>query len=145
MNTDFQARNKNYTATLGQYDLVTPDETSFSVDIDKLIVHPQYKDLNNDLALFRLAKPVVFNDFVQPICLIDPIRNIHAYTKDKICYTIGYGLTRDMISAIKLQKLKIKTMKPSDCNEDQLGAVKLRRGTICIGPGDKLGGSCKVR
>lgn len=141
----FPPRDKNYSATLGLYDLVTPENTSFTVEIDRLIIHPQYRDLNNDLALFRLREPVVFNDFVQPACFIDPIRNLNAYTKDKMCYTIGYGLTNNMISAIKLQKLKIRTKSPRDCNGDRLGAVKLRRGTVCIGPGEDIGISCKVR
>lgn len=122
-----------------------PDDKSFEAQIDKLILHPQYDDLNNDLALFRLKDPVVFDDFIQPACLISPIRNIEAYTRDKICYSVGYGLTNNMISAIKLQKLRIRTKSPSECNEDHLGAVKLRRSTICIGPGQEVGSSCKVR
>lgn len=102
-------------------------------------------DLNNDLLLIKLAKPVKFNEKVQPACFVHRTRNIHMFTKRRKCYTVGYGLTDGMVDAIKLQKLEISTKNPSECNSDQLGSVKLRRGTICVGPPDgKEGGSCKV-
>lgn len=101
--------------------------------------------MNNDLLLIRLAKPVKFNEKVQPACFVHRTRNIHMFTKRRKCYTVGYGLTDGMVDAIKLQKLEISTKDPSECNSDQLGSVRLRRGTVCVGPPDgKEGGSCKV-
>lgn len=133
-----------FTVTLGLYDLVSPEHEALALGIDKLIVHPDYNDLANDLTLMRLSKPVEFNEFIQPACLIHPTRNVLDYTRDKFSFTVGYGLTEGMVGAVKLQKLQIKTKMPSDCNSDKLGSVQLRRGTMCIGPpkGHK-GGSCK--
>lgn len=134
-----------YKATLGLYDLVEPEKRSFTVDIDRMVAHPNYKDLTNDLALFRLAKPVEFNDLVQPACLVRATRNVLDYTRGKRCYNVGYGLTEGMNEAIRLQKLRIEPRKPSECNSDKLGSVQLKRGTVCIGPvNGKIGGSCKV-
>lgn len=42
------------------------------VFLDKIIIHPKYnwmENLDRDIALLRLAKPVPFSDYVHPICL----------------------------------------------------------------------------
>lgn len=141
----FRLSKDNITATLGLYDLVSPDKSSFTKSIDRLIVHPDYKDLHNDLTLLRLAEPVEFNDQVQPACLIQPTRNILGYTKEKKCFTVGYGLTDGMMETVRLQKLEIRTNQASHCNSDKLGSVQLKPGTVCIGPQEsQIGGSCKV-
>lgn len=136
---------EKYTATLGLYDLVSRDQGAFDMKLDKVIVHPDYKELTNDVMLARLAKPVQFNDFIQPACFVHATRNILRYTKNKKCYTVGYGLAENMEDALRLQKLEISAKEPSACNNDQLNSVQLKRGTVCVGPPDgKIGGSCKV-
>ena len=132
-------------ATLGLYDLISPDNSSFSVAVDKLVVHPDYKEMSNDLALFRLARPVEFNEFIQPACLVGPTRNVLVTTEDKICYTVGFGLTAGMVNAVRLQKLRVVARQPAECNSDTLGSIRLRSGTVCIGPPmGQIGSSCKV-
>ncbi|ETE68321.1 Prothrombin, partial [Ophiophagus hannah] len=40
--------------------------------LDKIIIHPKYnwmENLDRDIALLRLSKPVPFNDYIHPICL----------------------------------------------------------------------------
>ncbi|KAH8361564.1 hypothetical protein KR084_008346, partial [Drosophila pseudotakahashii] len=41
------------------------------VDIEELVVHPEYHELSDDynIGLAKLVKNVIFSDFVQPICL----------------------------------------------------------------------------
>lgn len=135
----------NFNATLGLYDMVSPDPGAFTTTIDKIIVHPDYQELTHDLALFRLSAPISFSEFVQPACLIGPTRNVLQLTRTRRCYAVGYGLTAGMMAAVKLQKLVIQPQPPSECNSDQLGQVQLRRNTICIGvPQNHTGGSCKV-
>lgn len=112
--------------------------------IDKIIVHPDYNDLTNDITLMKMSEPVKFNDFIQPACLIHATRNVLEFTKSKYSFTVGYGLIEGMASAARLQKLQIQSKQPSECNSDKLGSVQLRRGTMCIGPmKGKKGGSCK--
>lgn len=140
-----KAQLSEYKVTVGLYDLINPDERSYEMDIDRLIRHPDYEDLTNDLLLIRLARTVTFDDRVQPACFVHRTRNIHLFTKRRKCYTVGYGLTEGMNDAIRLQKMEITTMDPSECNSDQLGIVRLRQGTVCVGPPDnREGGSCKV-
>lgn len=109
-------------------------------------MHPEYYDMNNDLALFRLARQVEFNTYVQPVCLVGrETKNLISYAEKRRCYAIGYGLTEGMNFAVKLQKLRINTRSPDECNSDQLNDLELRRGTVCVGPSNdkKMGSSCK--
>ncbi|KAH0620752.1 hypothetical protein JD844_021482 [Phrynosoma platyrhinos] len=42
------------------------------VMLDKIIIHPKYnwkENLDRDIALLRLKKPVAFSDYIQPVCL----------------------------------------------------------------------------
>ena len=39
------------------------------IQVSRVIVHEEYRNLNNDIALLQLAQPVRFNDKIQPICL----------------------------------------------------------------------------
>lgn len=131
-------------ATVGLYDMITPENTSVTVHFDKVIVHPNYNnELDNDLSLLRMKEPLKFNDFIQPLCLINATRNILAFTKNRKCYAVGYGLTDNMMASVKLQKLEISAKPPNDCNSDKLDHIQLRAGTICVGPAKKTGGSCK--
>lgn len=129
---------------MGLYDLVTPDATATKVKFDKLVVHPKYNNLNNDVSLFRIKETLKFDDFVQPACLVNKTENVVEHTGKFNCMAVGYGLIDSMAYAIKLQKLEIKPRKPEECNNDQMNNVKLRQNTICIGPmDDKIGGSCQ--
>ncbi len=47
------------------------------VAIDEIIVHPKYnwkENLNRDIALLHMKKPVVFTNEIHPVCL--PTKNI---------------------------------------------------------------------
>lgn len=47
------------------------------VAIDEIIIHPKYnwkENLNRDIALLHLKKPVIFTNEIHPICL--PTKNI---------------------------------------------------------------------
>lgn len=47
------------------------------VAIDEIIIHPKYnwkENLNRDIALLHMKKPVTFTNEIHPICL--PTKNI---------------------------------------------------------------------
>lgn len=49
-------------------------ETEKIMAIDKIIVHPKYnwkENLNRDIALLHLRRPVTFSNEIHPICLPD--------------------------------------------------------------------------
>lgn len=137
----------NYKGVLGKYDMLVKEKTETEVKFDKMIRHPNYTDdFQNDLTLFRLDKPVELNDYIQPVCLIDQQHNDSvAFTKNRKCYNVGYGLTESHMEALKLQKLQVEAKKPEECNNATMDALKLVKDSLCIGPrADQVGASCKV-
>jgi secreted trypsin-like serine protease len=111
------------------------------VRVEKVVVHPNYGNLNNDLALFKLREDVKFNRYTQPICLIgESVKNLVSYSRNRKCYVIGYGFLEHTKYTTKLQKLRIKPRIPSDCNH-----IGLTRGAVCIGPDNEehVGSTCQ--
>lgn len=42
------------------------------VNLDKIIIHPKYnwkENLDRDIALLRLKRPIPFTDYIHPVCL----------------------------------------------------------------------------
>lgn len=68
---------------LGEWDTSTDDDCEENVNericadkhvdvsVEEQIVHPDYnvRRRHNDIALLRLAKRIVYSDFIKPICL----------------------------------------------------------------------------
>uniref|UniRef100_A0A8D2L8U8 Peptidase S1 domain-containing protein n=1 Tax=Varanus komodoensis TaxID=61221 RepID=A0A8D2L8U8_VARKO len=57
---------------LGEHDVTVEEGTEQHLQVEKVIPHPQYDSgvrFNNDIMLIKLAHPVTFNSYVQPINL----------------------------------------------------------------------------
>ncbi|XP_046808532.1 serine protease nudel [Lucilia cuprina] len=71
--------------------------------VSHVIVHQAYerRSMRNDLSLLRLAKPLLFNRWVKPICLPDMGRStagddwIWGPEADTLCTTVGWGAIRE--------------------------------------------------
>lgn len=119
-----------------------PDRESFQLAIDKVVLHPNYKDLSDDLSLMRLARRIEFNDRVQPICL-DPMKGSASQINKMRCVNVGYGLLEEAMEAVKLQKIEVRVLEPKECMSDSAGLQQVKPRTLCIGPPEgKIGGSC---
>lgn len=72
----------------GDYNLYAMDITEKKFNVSQIILHPKYYpvSLNNDIALIKLAKPVSFNNYIQPICLPSVNEKIQY---GKVCYVAG--------------------------------------------------------
>lgn len=74
------------------------------ISIAKIIVHEEFKysTLNvpeNDIALIRLSQPVLFGDFVRPICLqITEHLHLNIQRKDESAVT-GWSQDKGIFSA----------------------------------------------
>ena len=49
-----------------------------------------YSDLVNDLVLFKLETPAIYNDYVRPIALPEPGQTFY---DSVVCYAAGWGAT----------------------------------------------------
>lgn len=68
--------------------------------VEKVYVHEEFsvKKMNNDIALIKLAEPLMFNRYVRPICMPGPKKSgptngwQHGPPPTTVCTVIGWGL-----------------------------------------------------
>ncbi|XP_036060959.1 vitamin K-dependent protein C isoform X4 [Onychomys torridus] len=62
---------KKLTVRLGEYDLRRRDHWELDLDIEEILIHPNYTrgTSDNDIALLRLAQPATLSKTIVPICL----------------------------------------------------------------------------
>lgn len=64
-------------------------QTEVTRQVRRAIIHPDYEMLKgNDIALIELKTPLVYNDYVKPICF--PAAD-DAFTRTSNCYITGWG------------------------------------------------------
>lgn len=58
--------------------------------ITNIILHPEYVDVGfiNDISLLQMQIPVIFSDYVRPICLPDSNTILQ---NGRICTVVGWG------------------------------------------------------
>ena len=58
--------------------------------IVRIIVHPGYVDSGfiNDISLLKMEFPVIFSDYVRPICLPPPGQMV---ADGRLCTVVGWG------------------------------------------------------
>ena len=73
--------------------------------VDKIIVNPNTVKLVTgvmdwDMALLQLDKPVVYGDYVQPVCLPD---QGESFPTKSLCYLAGWGFINPQQGRFQLQ------------------------------------------
>uniref|UniRef100_A0A8D2DSD0 Serine protease 45, pseudogene n=1 Tax=Sciurus vulgaris TaxID=55149 RepID=A0A8D2DSD0_SCIVU len=114
---------KNYTVILGTSKLQPMGYTEvFWIPVRDIIMHPRFWGrtfIVGDIALLRLLTPVIFNKYVQPICLPEPTFNLKIGTQ---CWVTGWGQVRQHLSANstltpELQEAQVFIMDNKRCNQ----------------------------
>lgn len=85
-----------YRVVVGLNDMANHEASAVRHRVMKVIVHPGWSgdrsnDMSNDIALVQLAKPVKFNDYVQPACLPDQVDSDSLYTPGAAAILSGWG------------------------------------------------------
>ncbi len=77
---------------LGSSSLYMEQPGRLEVQVQKIMPHPFYDDVNldNDIALIKLSSSVPFSDAIQPVCLNWDRNEISVFGT---CYAAGWGLT----------------------------------------------------
>uniref|UniRef100_A0A8C5SBK0 Peptidase S1 domain-containing protein n=1 Tax=Laticauda laticaudata TaxID=8630 RepID=A0A8C5SBK0_LATLA len=81
---------KFWRAVLGLHHLYHHQYYTRERQVKAIIIHSHFKKetYENDIALFKLQKPITFNDYIQPICLLpSPL----FLSNDTPCYITGWG------------------------------------------------------
>ncbi|TRZ02522.1 hypothetical protein DNTS_026577 [Danionella cerebrum] len=119
---------------LGLRTLDTPNTYETSRKAINVVIHPSHDSVTkeNDIALMKLSSPVVFSDYISPVCLADHISNVPPGTPSWIT---GWG---DIQSGVPLpapgilQEAKIVIVDTNEC-DNLLGPGVITNGMICAG------------
>ncbi|XP_067622036.1 serine protease easter-like [Eurosta solidaginis] len=116
------------------------------VDVEEQICHPIYnvRTQSNDIALLRLKEKIVFNDFIQPICLpfvtYFQLDNFENATMD----IAGWGATEASTSSKTKLKALVRVQNFDQCQSKyrSYARVTLSDNQICAG-GEKSIDTCR--
>lgn len=100
-------------------------------DIKRIIPHPNYNDytFDNDIALMELSKPVVYSEYIKPICLPS---STHVFPTGHTVWITGWGATREGgFASSVLQKAQVRMIEHKVC--DKLMGGQLTSRMTCAG------------
>ncbi|KAK0042359.1 chymotrypsinogen A [Biomphalaria pfeifferi] len=99
------------------------------------VIHRNYQASlkEGDIGLIMLNKPVAFNDYIRPICILKSSPRDFIYPE--VCYVTGWGvhiLTEKKIYN-KMQQLKVQIMPHSSCRLLwSLRGIVIHSGHVCL-------------
>ncbi|XP_043831214.1 transmembrane protease serine 9 [Dromiciops gliroides] len=104
-------------AYLGTTSLTGADGSTVKVNIKSVVLHPSYNPviLDFDVAVLELASPLLFNNYIQPVCL--PLA-IQKFPVGRKCMISGWGNTHEG-NATKpevLQKASVGIIDQKTCS-----------------------------
>jgi len=101
---------EKFSVRVGEHNRWSTEGSEVDIPVERVISHPKFDKhtYNNDIALFKLAKPIKFNKYVSPICL--PTTEVKPGTN---CYVTGWGQTEreGLAHVLKQGKLPVVTNK----------------------------------
>lgn len=135
------SRNNEITARLGELDLSSKEGFKEDYRVVEIKRHGHYSrmTLRNDIALLKLEKPVVFNEFVKTVCLPEAKKN---YTNE-IATLTGWGHVQGGIAVFTsdvLQEASFPIITNEECSA--LHGVPVPPSLICTAAPSKDKGAC---
>jgi len=119
-------RASQYTVTFGDYDLRSQDEgQSEPFQVSEIRVHPRFTGTGfyNDLALFKLSKPVRFTQHIQPICLPSQAQRRDTFV-GQVPTIIGWGTTYyGGRESTLLRQVQLPVWRNDDCDRSYLQPI----------------------
>ncbi|CAH0718454.1 unnamed protein product, partial [Brenthis ino] len=79
--------------SLGKTNLIGANENPQEREVFKIIVHEHFnhRKLDNDIALLKLTTPVIFNDYIQPVCMWSDRVNKTVPIGEITGWVVGWG------------------------------------------------------
>uniref|UniRef100_A0A5S6QQR6 Peptidase S1 domain-containing protein n=1 Tax=Trichuris muris TaxID=70415 RepID=A0A5S6QQR6_TRIMR len=121
---------------LGVHDIFAMDENVQRVNVTALTtgLYHQY-NRREDVALLKLERRVMYNKFIQGICLPSPNENLPPGIYP--CFVTGWGKLDEATSAERLQQIVIDILRPSRCTY-----LMNRKTMFCAGSKTREIGAC---
>ncbi|KAM9846090.1 ovochymase-1 [Aulostomus maculatus] len=112
-----------WTVLAGKHDLDSPQETGQQlVGVAAIVKHHGYntRTKDHDMALLKLQRPLLFNQFVRPINIwMNPLP-LHQQ-----CTVTGWGATHENGPRVtRLQEVNVTLLSPDDCRRFYAGRIK---------------------
>uniref|UniRef100_A0A3P8U5M0 Transmembrane serine protease 3 n=1 Tax=Amphiprion percula TaxID=161767 RepID=A0A3P8U5M0_AMPPE len=104
-----------------------------SLTVESIIHHARYRPrgLNYDIALMKLARPLVFNGLVQPICLPNYGEE---FMEGTMCWISGWGATEeDGETSVVLRSAMVPLISTKTCNQPEVYKGLISSLMICAG------------
>jgi len=101
---------------LGGHDMDRPESSRQFIDVASVIRHENYiaAQVKNDIALYKLARPVTFTSQISPVCLPPKSFTDDLYKTDAT--VMGYGHTSHKGTGTRvLHDVQVKLMSYTDC------------------------------
>ncbi|KAF7246935.1 Transmembrane protease serine 12 [Varanus komodoensis] len=131
-------------AVIGLHHLYLHESHTVQSRVRAIMIHSKFnkKTLENDVALFKLSKPVIYNDYIQPICL--PNTSL-LLTDGTPCYISGWGLKNENgVGTYILHEAQIRIIPLKICNRYDWYAGAVSRNNLCAGSETGHVDSCQV-
>jgi len=128
-----------YTVDLGELDRTRIEGTEQrNLRVSKVVVNPGWssRNLQNDIALLKLASPVKFTKYVQPACL----PNSDTPVGGKNCYITGWGKIRhpgNMHTYLQEANMVPVTNKACDAKNKPAIGISVTSAMVCAGDGGR--------
>lgn len=128
----------------GEHDITVNEGTEQLIQVAEIIMHENYvsSTADNDIALLRLASPIIYTQYAVPVCL--PTWNLSTRVLWMIrLHTVsGWGRrSENGPTAQILRRLKVPRIRTQDC-VDESGVV-LTQNMFCAGYIEGRQDSCK--
>ncbi|OTF69765.1 Group 3 mite allergen-like protein (serine protease) [Euroglyphus maynei] len=108
------------------------------IPVAKIIIHPEWNSrrAQNDIALIRTTKPIVFNQRVRPICL--PKIKDYELNNGQSVTVAGYGFTTDNLVfnflPDRLKAVRIPVVRMDNCRQTyNISRIPITNRMICAG------------
>merc|ERR1711964_632581 len=131
---------RSFKVRVGDHDRNRQEGSEVEIQVERVFKHERYnsRNLDYDIALFKLAKPAQFNKWVQPACL--PSADVPVGTE---CYITGWGKIRHPGSMHSyLQQAKMTVPSNAKCNAKNYPAIRIpiTDGMVCGGGVGRISG-----
>ncbi|KAK1157486.1 transmembrane protease serine 11C-like [Acipenser oxyrinchus oxyrinchus] len=128
---------------LGLVDTAVPEHWAQRSGVDKLYVHEQFFNPDNDIALLHLSSPAEFNDYVRPACL--PCTGTSNTDEWSNCYVTGFGLFSETgAQGVVLQQAGMKLIPSDECKSKEMYGAYVNDNMVCAGFAGGVEDTCQA-
>ncbi|XP_056221498.1 transmembrane protease serine 9-like [Seriola aureovittata] len=114
----FSTSTSGWQVSLGRQNLQGTNPNEVSRTVARIILHPNYDSdsSDNDIALLRLSSPVMFTDYIRPVCLA---ASDSVFNNGTDSWVTGWGAVNEGVSLPfpqTLQEVEVPVLGNRQCN-----------------------------